>query len=261
MDIKLIACDLDGTLLPEGAMSGSKEDFELIRALQQRGIIFAPTSGRPYGNIRRTLYPVADDLFYICDNGANVVYHDRVIYREPMDQKLAFELIDCINAMGEEYESVICTADNYVLMPKRDKTVIDILRCWNMSVRIAKDKEHIIDPILKYTMYMGDGLDWATVERLTNEWSGKVKHISVAGNTWLDFQDGDKGSALLRSLEFLGIAPENVIAFGDNYNDIGMLDTAGYSYAVSHAADDVKKHADAVCGSVQEVLREILAGT
>ena len=260
MDIKLIATDLDGTLLPDGAPSATEEDFELIRALQKRGIIFAPTSGRPYCNIRRTLAPVADDLLYICDNGANVIYHDRVIYRQPMDQDVAFELTDSIQALDERYESVMCTAENYVLMPKRDRTAVEILRRWNMSVRIVPDKEHVIDPILKFSMYMGDGLDQASVDWLTEKWRGRVKHISVAGNTWLDFQDGDKGTALLRSLEFLGIAPENVISFGDNFNDIELLEAAGYSYAVSHAPDGVKRHADAVCTSVQDVLREILEG-
>ena len=60
--IKLIACDLDGTLLHPGEREPRPEAFELIRELHRRGIVFMPASGRQYASLRYLFAPVADEL-------------------------------------------------------------------------------------------------------------------------------------------------------------------------------------------------------
>ena len=71
--IRLIACDIDGTLLPEGSTELEPAVYTQIRRLSERGIFFCPASGRQYSSLRRLFAPVADQLFYLCENGA-VVY-------------------------------------------------------------------------------------------------------------------------------------------------------------------------------------------
>ncbi len=68
--IKLIACDLDGTLLHPGEREPRPEAFELIDELHRRGIVFMPASGRQYASLRYLFAPVADELAYVCENGA-----------------------------------------------------------------------------------------------------------------------------------------------------------------------------------------------
>jgi HAD superfamily hydrolase (TIGR01484 family) len=68
--IKLIACDLDGTLLHPGEREPRSEAFELIDELHRRGIVFMPASGRQYASLRYLFAPVADELAYVCENGA-----------------------------------------------------------------------------------------------------------------------------------------------------------------------------------------------
>ena len=70
--IKLIACDLDGTLLHPGEREPRPEAFELIDELHRRGIVFMPASGRQYASLRYLFAPVADELAYVCENGALV---------------------------------------------------------------------------------------------------------------------------------------------------------------------------------------------
>lgn len=62
--IKLIACDLDGTLLHPGEHEPRSEAFELIDELHRRGIVFMPASGRQYASLRYLFAPVADELAY-----------------------------------------------------------------------------------------------------------------------------------------------------------------------------------------------------
>ena len=66
--IKLIASDLDGTLLQNGSTEVPREIFELIIKLKEKGIIFAAASGRQYYSLRNLFGPVRDDIAYICEN-------------------------------------------------------------------------------------------------------------------------------------------------------------------------------------------------
>ena len=70
--IQLIACDIDGTLLTDGAAEINPKVFCQIRRLKERNILFCPTSGRQYSSLRRLFAPIADELYFICENGALV---------------------------------------------------------------------------------------------------------------------------------------------------------------------------------------------
>ncbi len=54
--------------------------------------------------------------------------------------------------------------------------------------------------------------------------------------------------------------PEECVAFGDQYNDVEMLETVGMGYAMSNAAPGIAGHAKYITDSVEEVLEDILAG-
>ena len=68
--IRLIASDIDGTLLQNGATEIPEEIFQEIRRLAERGILFCPASGRQYSSLRRLFAPAADRLPFLCENGA-----------------------------------------------------------------------------------------------------------------------------------------------------------------------------------------------
>ena len=78
--IKLIASDLDGTLLYGRDNTVSEEMFEMIREMKKKGIIFAAASGRPYSSIRHLFREVADDIIYICESGSLVIDKGEVIF-------------------------------------------------------------------------------------------------------------------------------------------------------------------------------------
>ena len=76
--IRLIASDLDGTLV-SGNMASLPESFpKIIGQLKERGIIFAAASGRQYHNLHQLFAPVKDDIAYICENGALTIYQGEV---------------------------------------------------------------------------------------------------------------------------------------------------------------------------------------
>ena len=115
--IKLVASDIDGTLLRDGNTEISKEVFEHIRRLKESGVLFAAASGRQYTSIRRLFAPVADDIVYLCENGAILYQDGQVLGKLPMDRAGAEKLIGQILA-HEDMEVLISGADTSYMMPK-----------------------------------------------------------------------------------------------------------------------------------------------
>ena len=115
--IRLIASDLDGTLLLHKAQSLPEEIFSLIRQLEELGIMFVAASGRQYPNMTKLFAPVASEISYISENGALAVDHGEVLYQDSFDRKLAGEIISAI--LEKKDAEFTCSAKDYhYLMPK-----------------------------------------------------------------------------------------------------------------------------------------------
>lgn len=95
-EVKLIACDLDGTLLLNGAQSLKPETCGLISDLLNGGIRFFAASGRQYTNLQRLFWPVREKIGYLCENGCGSFYQGRQLHKEHMDHSLGRELIRAI---------------------------------------------------------------------------------------------------------------------------------------------------------------------
>ena len=83
--VRLIASDLDGTLLLNGAQTLRPETCGLIEQLMARGIVFVAASGRQLANLRRLFAPIADKIGFLCENGGSAYYQNKKIHQEWMD--------------------------------------------------------------------------------------------------------------------------------------------------------------------------------
>ena len=86
--IKLVASDLDGTLLLNGAQSLPEELFPLIKELKELGILFVAASGRQYANMKRMFAPVVDDMAFIAENGGLAIQNEKVLYQDSFPKEL-----------------------------------------------------------------------------------------------------------------------------------------------------------------------------
>ena len=87
MSIKLIAADMDGTLLSSRKQL-PKGFFPLVRTLKKIGVRFAPASGRQYYNLYEQFGEIADELMYISENGGMVCDGREIVSFEAMPQQL-----------------------------------------------------------------------------------------------------------------------------------------------------------------------------
>ena len=118
----------------------------------------------------------------------------------------------------------------------------------------------IVAEIEQYTMPVEQSVE-ESLRYLQDLFSEEIK-VVTSGNIWVDFiaPGANKGTGLARLLDHLGLSPEDGIAFGDQYNDVEMLQLAGTSYAMSGAAPGIAYYSTYVTDSVVEVLQDIAAG-
>lgn len=254
--IKLIASDLDGTLLQNGAQSITETALDLIKKLSARGIIFVAASGRQYPNLYRLFQDASKDMAFIAENGALVIYREKQIYKSVMERDLAMSIIKDIY-QTQDCEVLISGWDTSYLKPKTEEYYHRMKNIVKNNVTVINDFEEIKEEILKVSVYDKQGIA-SSAEYFERQWSSKVKS-TVSGLQWLDFVNPhvNKGVSLQALIQALNIAPSEVMAFGDNYNDLEMLSLAGYGYVMENAVDDIKSRYSYRCKSVEEILNTL----
>ena len=113
--IKLVASDVDGTLVPDGTFEIDPEIYDVIKKLKEKGITFAAASGRQYASLKKLFAPVADRILYIPDNGGFVRGSKGETWlKRPMEKDLIRAIVeDPIRAIIFDLDGVICFTDQY----------------------------------------------------------------------------------------------------------------------------------------------------
>ena len=252
--VRLIASDIDGTLLRNYAPEIDGEIFRQIRRLAGLGMRFCPTSGRQHTSLRRLFAPVADELYYICENGAVIFGPGNpgaVLGKVEMDRTLAMELChDILDIPGCEIQ--ISGEDRSYLCPKGEEIVTLMRDRVKNNVVLLKRPEDVPEAVVKVSAYR-PGAAETLIPVLTPHF-GEVFNAAIAGDGWLDFTLADKGLGLRRLCAALGVGLGEVMAFGDNYNDLPMLRAAGHPYIMSTASPELLPLVENRCDNVAEVL-------
>ena len=255
--IQLVVSDIDGTLLLNGAAAIDPVIFQQIARLEEKGIPFCPASGRQYSSLRKLFAPAADQLYYLCENGAAIYgpgNPGRVLSRTEMDWELSLELCHEILA-HPRCEVLISGANTSYLCPKEGDIVTLIRDFVGNNVALLPRPEDMPEPFLKVSAYCRDGAK-AVEPDLAPRWR-KHFQAAVVGEKWLDFTLADKGVGLKRLCEAMGVPLENVLAFGDNYNDLPMLELAGHPYLMDSAAQELRARFPNRCRRVEDVLEQL----
>lgn len=246
--IKLVATDIDGTLIGDGENKLNPRMNELILLLKEKGIVFVAASGRQYPSIRKLFHEVQDEMIFVAENGAYVVCRGVEIDEVTMNRKLATKLIKEIRELEDCFLTVSVKEKFYV--ETKDEEFLDLLiHGYKNEVTIVDDVlEYDLD-IIKISIFKKDGAD-EIAKWMTPEWEDKFK-VVLAGHEWLDFMDlkVDKGNAIQKIQKVLNIGIDETIVFGDNINDLGMFKRAKDSYAVANARIEVREAAKHITDS------------
>ena len=257
--IKLIASDIDGTLVKEGSHVIDPAYYDVIRELKEAGITFCACSGRQYQSMLKLFRPVADDIYFITSNGTMVRTTERVLHSWKIDPDLYLPIIERLRTI--EGSEIVVEGPDVSWIEGFDTPVTRLMRDqYRYAVENVADLAAIpTDNIIKISLHHPN------VEKATKglDQSSRAKNLSltISGAEWLDItaKEAGKGEAFALLQEYLGIGQEETVYFGDNLNDLYAFHQAGISATVANARSEMQDAADIIESSFSDlgVLKEL----
>ncbi|MFE9995953.1 Cof-type HAD-IIB family hydrolase [Streptomyces avermitilis] len=259
-DIRLIVTDMDGTLL-DGAGRLPAALWSVLAELRSRGVLFSPASGRQYATLARQFADAGQGMVFIAENGTYVVRDGVELSSDPLDSAVAARVVGATRQLvadGADVGAVVCGKKS-AYVERTDAAFLAEARKYYALLRTVPDVTAVEDEIIKVAVF-----DFGPAERTTApalKPFAATHQVVVSGEHWVDIMNltADKGAAIRRLQQDLGITPAQTMVFGDYLNDLGMLDTAEWSFAMANAHPDVLRRARHMAPSHTEngVLRTI----
>ena len=150
----------------------------------------------------------------------------------PMKREYVEAIIMQLRGYYNSCDIIVSTPDGS-LIESRNKEFIDLIT-YGYHNKFTLVDDVLAEPvdIIKIAIYQKESIRELGEGVLIPQWKDKVK-VCMAGEDWVDFMDAyvDKGHALNFIQDYFGITKSETMAFGDNNNDVGMMQAAGESYA------------------------------
>ena len=263
MNIKLLAFDLDGTLLDD-SKAIPVENIRALRTAAARSILTVPASGRIYRFMPEAVRSQLSARYFITANGGEVydALSDSILYSAEIPLHRALDVLDHFDTIDGIYDcyagdagymsrSFMEKADDYFA----DPVLNDMLHSYTLKTRTPVEdlRSFIIargKPLQKLQMFFRDpAVRMRQLEILPELFPDLVISSSLANNIEINSAEATKGQALAALCAELEIDRSAVMAFGDGLNDLDMLEFAGTSVAMGNADPLIQKTADYVTAS------------
>ena len=260
--IKLIASDMDGTLLDENSQL-PPETIDLIRELHQEGVHFCVTSGRRYDTLCEFFEPVVDIIDCVASNGCQVYTSGRLIDREIYSHAAVLKLdrvvsmFDCLHLMVNDRTRSFLLDDE----AKFERAVDKDLR---NNIRVNEIPAPDIN-ILKGSIYCSDAAYLMDMAYALDRELGTTFRFAPSDKRWIDVMPRyvSKATGFAQIMEHRGVAVEDTLAFGDAMNDYELMRLVGHPIAMANARYAVAQICERSIGSnaehaAQKEMRRIL---
>ena len=265
MEIKLVATDMDGTFLDENHQFDQALFLKVLKKFQEKGIYFAAASGRPLLSLKTIFKEVQDQIIFIAENGSVVEFHGEDVYEATMSpefyQAMFAKLQEC--PYFDKNKCLLTGKRGSYVLKTVDPDYLAASQNYNENIQMVSDFSEIDDLVFKMTTnfdqeVLSEGEAWVTqnVEGVKAMTTG-YECIDIV----LDYVD--KGVAIQALMDQLGISRDQVLAFGDNLNDLHMMQVVGHPIAPENARPEILELAEKVLahhstGSVLRFMEEEL---
>ena len=253
-DIRIIALDLDGTLL-NSDKELTERNYRALAAAAAKGIEIVPTTGRFYDAMPAVIRELPFVNYAITINGAQVanVRTGEVLYRAEIPWQQAVEIMTFLDTLPVVYD---CFMDNAAWMTAALQEKIDD---YTDDVHYRKMVRQLRAPVPELKAFITDlghdvqksqffTMDAALRARMLRElpqmFPGIVTSSALKHNVEINQVRANKGEAVLALAAHLGYGAEHVMTFGDGLNDISMIEAAGTGVVMANGFDEVKACAD-----------------
>ena len=267
-DIRIIALDLDGTLL-DSQKRLSERNRAALERVAKKGILVVPTTGRFFGMMPPAVRDLPFVRYAITINGAQVYDRetDTALVRDEIPLEMALGIMEVLDRHDVVYDCYrsnwgwmtaalqakaadYATNEHYLKMVREFRKPVPELKS-HLRETVA---EGDVQKIMMFSRL--DDPDAKELKAIAREMTEKFPEIKVTASTWnnieLNIKTAHKGNALKRFAEHLGFTLDNCMAFGDGMNDLTMIEAAGTGVAMANAEPAVKAAAKIVTSSNDE---------
>lgn len=232
--IRLIASDMDATLLDKN--SQLPPDFEpTVKALAEKGIRFAAASGRPIYTLEEMFPTLKQEMILIGDNGGAIRWNGKDLYTSEMPPEGWRKLAEKTRQAGDV--AVLCGLKS-AYVERQYQQYDRVMKQFYTRVEYVDDLTAVTERADKFTIYLPRENSQEAYDTLYGPACGTEFSVAVAGKNWVDIMNPGvhKGAALKILGQKLDISPEEMMAFGDTYNDAEMLETARYGFLMENGS-------------------------
>lgn len=242
--IKAAFFDIDGTLFSHRTQCVPESTLHALKCLREKGILCAIATGRHISEMREMNFLNYGFDAYLTLNGQVCLDSNlETLFGSPMEGNNLRAMVDIFES--REVPAILISKDRMYINFIND-AVQSAHREIHTSIPVVG--EYAGEPIYMGVIYCTKETERPFVEKLqgcnVTRWSRHGLDI-IPGN-------GDKVEGIRKYIELNNITADEIIAFGDGENDIGMLSYAGIGVALGNAEDEVKAAADYVTADIDE---------
>lgn len=250
--VKLAVFDVDGTLIVKGERTLFDSTVESLKKLQEQGVSLVIASGRPPFYMEQKLIEQVSFDYYICSNGTCILDKDQ---KRIWQSDISKETVEKISALykQENMDGMFLFDDGCYAYHGVDHVREQMMKFVGRSDYLRDNTDacdrHLTSLPFANITYIKDESIKAKFEEATPELL--YERFGVEG---LDvYPKGvNKATGIKHICEIMNISMEDTISFGDDLNDICMLEACGMSVAMGSAQDIVKKSAKYITKSAAE---------
>ena len=254
MDIRVIATDMDGTLLDTKGQLELPRLEKILDKLDQRGIRFVIATGNEIHRMRQLLGHLAERVVLVVANGARIFENDELLQAQTWDDAMVDKALGHFKGRECQDQFVVTGMNGGFVKEGTVFTELDkfmtpemIEKLYQRTNFVDEFDSKLFGGVLKMSMVVGEERLDSVLQEVNDLFDGRVRAVS-SGYGCIDIlQDGiHKAWGLVELLKRWNLKPEQIMAFGDSENDIEMLELAGISYAMENAEEAVKRVATKV---------------
>jgi hypothetical protein len=252
----IVFCDVDGTILPHGERTVSSEFFALVEEARQADFLICISSGRFHEALLPLFSPVSSKVVFSASNGCRVLYQGRELFPDHgIEYSMAEQITSSLHAWGA---TALVSTTEAIYLPTIAREQLKAKSYLAKGyTRFFDTFSEISGDVMQITAVCEGNLP-AILAKSRKVW-GSAFHVVTTGKEMFDICPTSKGISLRAISEHFSVPIAHTYAFGDDENDIPMLEAAGKGYIMGNAHQGVKGREFEHCHDLIGTIREILA--
>lgn len=249
---KIFATDLDGTFLRPDHSFDRVRLRHILDRFKEKGYLFVVASGRSLIGVMEVFEEFASEIAFVAENGSLVSYQDHMIFEDaPISPELYLSIVDGIDKgpYGSRAYTVLSGRTGCFLLEEADPDYFQTVARYYPNAAQVKDYRDVTAEVVKLVANFPEEELLVAREWINSTFDGVTAVTTGFDSVDIIVSEVNKAVGLHYLCQHLGLTGQDIVAFGDNQNDLEMLDFAGTALATENAIDSVKEAAHQIIGN------------